>query len=117
MLKTGGDFIGRALAQRPGMQAPDRLQLVGVRPTQASRRLRNGAQLITPAAPGSSLGYVTSSTPSVENEGWVGLALLAGGRARIGSRLIAASPIHDESVEVEIVSPRHLDPENARVRA
>jgi sarcosine oxidase subunit alpha len=117
MLKSRGDFIGRALAQRPGMKAPERLQLVGVRPTQASCRLRNGAQLIAPAAPGLSLGYVTSSTPSVESEGWVGLALLAGGRERIGGRLIAAAPIYDESIEVEIVSPRHLDPENARVRA
>ena len=117
MLKTSGDFVGRALAQRPGMKAPDRLQLVGVRPTGASQRLRNGAQLIAPAAPAASLGYVTSSTPSVESAGWVGLALLAGGRHCIGRRLIAASPIHDESIEVEIVSPRHLDPENARVRA
>jgi sarcosine oxidase subunit alpha len=43
--------------------------------------------------------------------------LLAGGRRRIGGRLIAASPIHGESTEVEIVSPHHLDPENLRVRA
>jgi methylglutamate dehydrogenase subunit C len=117
MLKSSGDFVGRALAQRPGMQAPDRLQLVGVRPTMNSQRLRNGAQLSDPCAPMLGLGYVTSSTPSVESAGWVGLALLAGGRQRIGRRLIAASPIHDESIEVEIVSPRHLDPENVRVRA
>jgi heterotetrameric sarcosine oxidase alpha subunit len=117
MLKSSGDFVGRALAQRPGMKAQDRLQLVGVRPTKVSQRLRNGAQLVAPAAASSSLGYVTSSTPSVESDGWVGLALLAGGRQCIGRRLIAASPIHDESIEVEIVSPRHLDPENARVRS
>jgi sarcosine oxidase subunit alpha len=43
--------------------------------------------------------------------------LLAGGRQRIGKRLIAASPIHDEVTEIEIVSPHMLDPENARVRA
>jgi heterotetrameric sarcosine oxidase alpha subunit len=117
MLKSSGDFVGRALAQRPGMKAPDRLQLVGVRPAKAAQRLRNGAQLIAPAAASAGLGYVTSSTPSVESEGWVGLALLAGGRQCIGRRLVAASPIHDESIEVDIVSPRHLDPENARVRA
>ena len=45
LLKKQGDFIGRALAQRPGLCAPDRLQLVGVRPLDAARRLRNGAQL------------------------------------------------------------------------
>jgi sarcosine oxidase subunit alpha len=49
--------------------------------------------------------------------GWVGLALLAGGRQRIGERLIATSPIHRETTEIEIVSPHMLDPENIRVRA
>jgi methylglutamate dehydrogenase subunit C len=117
MLKKSGDFIGRALTARPGLIAPERLQLVGVRPVDRSRRLRNGMQLLQPGEHAASLGYVTSSTPSVELEGWVGLALLAGGRQRIGSRLLGSSPIHDESVELEIVSPHMWDPENARVRA
>jgi heterotetrameric sarcosine oxidase alpha subunit len=116
LLKPHGDFVGRTLARRVGMNAPDRLQLVGVRPLE-SRRLRNGAQLVAPQAPRTPLGYVTSSTPSVELEGWVGLALLAGGRARIGEHLIGSSPLHDEHIELKIVSPHMLDPENARVRA
>jgi sarcosine oxidase subunit alpha len=117
LLKKQGDFIGRVLAQRPGLTAPKRLQLVGVRPVDRSRRLRNGLQLVTPGAPDMSLGYVTSSTPSVEFEGWVGLALLGGGRERFGQRLIARSPLHGEATEVQILSPHMLDPENARVRA
>jgi methylglutamate dehydrogenase subunit C len=117
LLKKQGDFIGRSLAQRPGLTAPERLQLVGVRPVDHSRRLRNGLQLVAPGAPDSSLGYVTSSTPSVEFDGWVGLALLSGGRARFGQRLIGRSPLHEETTEVQILSPHMLDPENARVRA
>jgi glycine cleavage system aminomethyltransferase T len=117
LLKKHGDFIGRALSQRSGLGAPDRLQLVGVRPLDPAQRLRNGAQLLAPSSPSSSLGYITSSTPAVELAGWVGLALLAGGRQRIGERLMALSPIHDERIEIEIVSPHMLDPENARVRA
>jgi methylglutamate dehydrogenase subunit C len=117
LLKKQGDFIGRVLAQRPGLTAPERLQLVGVRPVDHSRRLRNGLQLVAPGASDTSLGYVTSSTPSVEFEGWVGLALLSGGRERIGQRLIARSPVHEETTEVQILSPHMLDPENARVRA
>ena len=80
MLKRDGDFIGRTLAQRPGMVDPAigcSWSASGRR--TAARRLRNGAQLVAPAAPAQSLGYVTSSTPSVELDGWVGLALLAGG--------------------------------------
>ena len=54
--------------------------------------------------------------PSVVIEGWVGLAMLAGGRRRIGERLIAASPVHGERVEVEVITPHWLDAENARVK-
>jgi methylglutamate dehydrogenase subunit C len=116
LLKSRGDFVGRMLSQRSGLRSPERLQLVGLRPTNRNQRLRNGAQLIVPGLEATSLGYITSSTPSVELEGWVGLALLAGGRERIGRRLIAASPIHGERIEVEILSPHLIDPENARVR-
>jgi sarcosine oxidase subunit alpha len=117
MLKKSGDFIGRALASRPGLAAPGRLQLVGVRPVDLAQRLRNGMHLVAPEARSASLGYITSSTPSVGLEGWVGLALLAGGRQRIGARLLATSPIHAEVIDAEIVSPHMLDPENTRVRA
>ena len=117
MLKKSGDFIGRSLVDRPGLTAPDRLQLVGVRPLDRAQRLRNGMQLVAPEARSASLGYITSSTPSVELEGWVGLALLAGGRQRIGARLLGTSPIHGESIDLEVVSPHMLDPENTRVRA
>jgi sarcosine oxidase subunit alpha len=117
LLKKDGDFIGRALSARPGLLAPGRLQLIGVRPLDRAQRLRNGMQLVVRAAPTTSLGYVTSSTPSVELEGWVGLALLADGRARIGTRVLGASLIHDELAELEVVSPHFIDPENQRVRA
>ena len=116
LLKSDGDFIGRALARRPALAAPGRLQLVGVRPVDPARRLRNGAQLVTATEPKLSLGYLTSATPAVAFEGWAGLALLADGRARIGERLQASSPVHGESIEVSIVSPHMYDPENRRVR-
>ena len=117
LLKKQGDFVGRTLSERPGMRATDRLQLIGVRPVDRTQRLRNGAQLLSDEQRGVSVGYITSSTPSVELHGWAGLALLAGGRQRIGQRLTAASPVHAESIEIEIVSPHMLDPHNTRVRA
>ena len=117
LLKRDGDFIGRTLSGRPGLATPDRLQLVGLRPVNPAGRLRNGSQLVDAGERGTSLGYVTSSTPAVALDGWVGLALLARGRQRIGTRLIATSPIHDEHTEVEILSPHMLDPENQRVRS
>jgi sarcosine oxidase subunit alpha len=88
-----------------------------VRPLERTRRLRNGTQIVAPDARERSLGYVTSSTPSVEFDGWVGLALLSAGRQRLGQQLTGVSPVHGERTDIEIVSPHMLDPENARVRA
>ena len=117
LLKPQGDFIGRVLSGRAGLRAADRLQLVGIRPRSHDERLRNGAQLVAPAKPHTSLGYLTSVTPSVAFGGWTALALLAGGRARIGQHLSAASPVHGESVAVEVVSAHRFDPGNERVRS
>ena len=117
MLKSDGDYVGRVLAQRPALTSPDRAQLVGLRPTSPAARLRTGAQLVEPSAPTRTLGVVTSCTPSVLVEGWVGLAMLTQGRRRQGTRLLAVSPVHGESVEVEITTPHWFDPENSRVRA
>ncbi|MFO1466994.1 MAG: 2Fe-2S iron-sulfur cluster-binding protein [Steroidobacteraceae bacterium] len=114
--KGDGDFVGRDAARRGALNAAERLQLVALRPVERGLRLRNGAQLVTRSRPRDSLGYITSATPSVVIEGWVGLAMLAGGRRRIGEQLIAASPVHDEHVEVEVISPHWLDAENARVK-
>ncbi|NDE88009.1 MAG: hypothetical protein EB048_10545, partial [Gammaproteobacteria bacterium] len=73
--------------------------------------------LVETSNPAHSLGYVTSSTPGVVVEGWIGLALLANGKQRIGGKLLAVSPVHDESTEVEIITPHWFDPENSRVRS
>ncbi len=117
MAKRSGDFIGRVLRERPGLTDPSRQRLVGIRPVDTAQRLRNGAHLVDPAEPTASLGFVTSSTPSVELAGWVGLALVSGGLARKGERLLARSPITGEDVVVEVVSPHFVDPENHRVRS
>ena len=115
MLKKNGDFIGRVMSQRPGLLAASRKQLVGIRPVDTGQRLRNGAHLIRGAGQPSE-GYLTACCMASEGEGWLGLALLVGGQARHGERMIAASPIYKENVEVTVTSPHALDPENARVR-
>jgi len=117
MLKAEGDYIGRVLARRPALISPQRKQLVALRPTTRSARLICGAHLVDTSDPKNSLGYVTSSTPAVVVEGWIGLALLAQGKQRIGSKLLASSPVHGEATEVEIITPHWFDPENSRVRS
>jgi methylglutamate dehydrogenase subunit C len=117
MLKKKGDFVGKALSQRDGLLDPKRLQLVGIAPVDTTKRLRGGGHLVGLTGAGPSLGYVTAACMASEGEGWIGLALLSGGQARHGERLVAASPVFDEAVEVVISSPHRLDPENARVKA
>jgi len=115
MVKRRGDFVGRALLARPGLTDGDRPHLVGIRPVVRDQRLRAGAHLVAPGST-DSLGWITSVTRAVELDGWIGLAMLRGGASRQGSRMQAAFPLLEETVEVEITSPHFVDPENARVR-
>ncbi|SEE38917.1 sarcosine oxidase subunit alpha [Rhizobiales bacterium GAS188] len=116
MLKKG-DHVGKVLGARPGLADADRLQLVGIRCADATARLRGGAHLVDRDATSVSQGFLTAACMSAELDRWIGLALLRGGHGRHGQRLIAASPIYDEQVEVEVMSPHFVDPKNIRVHA
>ncbi|MEM9668784.1 MAG: sarcosine oxidase subunit alpha family protein [Pseudomonadota bacterium] len=111
-------FIGKAMANRPGLTAASRPALVGVKPISTHDRLRGGAHFV--AAPKAreqeSLGWVSSTADSPAMKGWIGLGFLKGGTARIGERLFATYPLKDEMVEIEICSPIFVDPEGERVR-
>ncbi|WP_448950944.1 2Fe-2S iron-sulfur cluster-binding protein [Labrys neptuniae] len=116
MLKKKGDYIGRILAQRPGLGDPERLALVGVKVDEAGKTLRAGAHLLAAADSKDSLGFVTAACPTVEGEGFIGLALLRGGKGRLGERLHAADPVRGQACEVTIVAPHFVDPDNLRVK-
>ena len=115
MVKKRGDFVGRALAMRPGLTDPSRPRLVGVRPITRGEQMRAGSHLVEPGT-NHSLGWVTSVTRAVELDGWIGLAMLREGETRIGTRMQASNPLKGELVDIEIVSPHFVDAENARVR-
>ncbi len=114
MLKKKGDFIGRVLAQRPGMTDPSRPRLVGLRSVDAKRQIRAGSHLVVA---GRSQGWISSATQSVLDPGWIGLGLLRDGEALIGTQVLAANPLMNEEVPVQVVSPHGYDPENRLVRA
>ena len=118
LLKKSGDYVGKVNAERAGLVDAKRPGLVGVRAltSEFDRRLRGGAHLLSAPDDKRSLGWVTSVTRSVELDRWIGLAMLEGGIDRRGQRLYASFPMKNEIIEVEITSPHHVDPENARVR-
>ncbi|GLS21961.1 sarcosine oxidase subunit alpha [Labrys miyagiensis] len=116
MLKKNGDFIGKALVTRSGLNDPQRLSLVGVKVTDAEKKLRAGAHLLMNAESKESLGFVTAACPTTEGPGFIGLALLAGGAAHQGKVLHAADPVRGEACEVTVTSPHVVDPQNLRVK-
>jgi sarcosine oxidase subunit alpha len=109
------DFIGRRSFQRPDTQREHRKHLVGLLPIDNDAALPEGAQLVEPgdtAVPATMLGHVTSSYRSAALGRTFGLALIKGGRDRIGQTLHA--PLADRTVEVLVTDPVLFDKEGSR---
>ncbi|MGQ0430136.1 MAG: sarcosine oxidase subunit alpha family protein [Gammaproteobacteria bacterium] len=112
------DFVGKRALARAAMQAPDRRQLVGLRTRDPAVVLEEGAQLADPAhrkPPMRPLGHVTSAYASAALGHSIALAMVAGGRARLGDTLYVPMPGGD--VPVEVTSPVFYDREGARAHA
>ena len=119
MLSGAKDFVGRVLAQRPGLMATDRPRLVGVKPVNRQDRLRAGAHFIRAGAKPTGCedeGYVTSVAFSPALDHWVGLGLLARGPERHGEQVRAWDPVRGGDVAVEICHPVFYDPTGERLR-
>jgi sarcosine oxidase subunit alpha len=114
--KDPKDFVGRRSLSRPDALRTDRKQLVGLLPEDASLRLEEGAHVLAEAVPGPPpvpyLGHVTSSYASVALGRPFALALVAAGRARIGSRVYAT--VRGTLVPALVTSPVLYDPEGTR---
>jgi sarcosine oxidase subunit alpha len=98
------------------MADPDRKQLVGLLTAAPEQVLEEGAQIAADrhrAAPFRPVGHVTSSYFSATLGRSIALAMVAGGRARIGQNLYSPGPGGDTPVQV--VSPVFYDPEGGRV--
>ncbi|WP_406119744.1 sarcosine oxidase subunit alpha family protein [Streptomyces sp. NBC_00989] len=114
--KKKPDFIGKRSYARADAVRPDRKHLVGLLPEDPAAFLPEGTQLIAdsvlPAPPVPMLGHVTSSYRSAALGRTFALALIKGGRDRIGERLYA--PVGDRLIPVTVASPVLYDPEGAR---
>ncbi|RWM09491.1 MAG: sarcosine oxidase subunit alpha [Mesorhizobium sp.] len=119
MMSTKKDFIGRVMAGREALTAPNRQVVVGIKPTDKGRRLRSGAHVIpkgeTPG-PDNDQGYVTSVCFSPVLDQWIGLGLVERGRERIGEIVLAHDPLRGEDYDVELCNPVFYDPDGGRQR-
>ena len=116
-----GDFVGRRSLRRADLLRADRKHLVGLLPADPGQRLQEGAQLVDAAHAGAAppvpmLGHVTSSYDSAALGRTFALALLAGGRERIGET-VHARTFHGgahHSVPATVTEPVLYDPDGAR---
>ena len=108
------DFIGKRSLARADNRRADRLQLVGLSASDA-KVLVAGAHLRLPGTSEGSDGWVTSAGVSPALGRPIALALLRGGRARLGETIT----VHDldRQCAATVVKPAFYDPEGRRVHA
>jgi sarcosine oxidase subunit alpha len=112
--KKRADFIGKRSLARPDNLRADRLQLVGLTSAD-TRTLVPGAHLRLPGTDEGSDGWVTSAAHSPALGKPIALALLRGGRKRLGETIF----VHDleRRAEANVVPTTFLDPEGKRLHA
>ncbi|WGW03839.1 sarcosine oxidase subunit alpha family protein [Tropicibacter oceani] len=119
MLSDKKDFVGKALAARPGLVDETREQLIGLRPVGAVKQIPAGAHLFeADAAPvrENDLGYVTSTGFSPTLNEVRALAFLRGGRARYGDRVKLVDHLRGVETLCEVSDPVAFDQEGGRLR-
>ncbi len=120
MVSKKKDSIGSTLSEREGLNEPDALKMVGVKPVNNVDKITAGAHLMDASGPVDAAhdqGYVTSAAFSPSLGSSIGLGFLKNGSDRQGEKMRLVSPLTNLTVEVEIVSAHFVDPEGERLRA
>jgi sarcosine oxidase subunit alpha len=114
--KKKADFLGKRSFSRADTSRTDRKQLVGLLPADDELVLAEGAQLVEypelPQPPVPMLGHVTSSYRSAALKRGFALALVKGGRDRVGETIY--STVGDRLTAVTVTEPVFYDKEGAR---
>ncbi|MCV9966517.1 sarcosine oxidase subunit alpha [Pararhizobium sp. BT-229] len=114
--KKKTDFVGIRGLRRPDLVADGRKQLVGLLTKDPKVVLEEGAQIVADpnqALPMTMIGHVTSSYWSENCGRSIALALVAGGKAKIGQTLYV--PMPDKTIAVEVSDMVFFDKEGGRI--
>jgi sarcosine oxidase subunit alpha len=114
--KKKPDFVGIRGLKREDLVAEGRKQLVGLRAKDGTTVLEEGAQIVADpeqAVPMTMIGHVTSSYHSPNTGGPIAMALVEGGRGRMGETLHI--PMPDRTIAVEVCDAVFFDKEGGRV--
>ena len=114
--KNKTEFVGMVSLRKPALRDPNRKQLVGLLTADPSHVLEEGSQIT--ALPGQRppmklVGHVTSSYYSAVLGRSIALAVVTGGRARIGETLYVPTPRGESAVTV--TQPVFYDPKGERL--
>jgi sarcosine oxidase subunit alpha len=115
--KSKPDFVGKRGLQRPDLVAENRRQLVGLLTEDGTTKLEEGAQVVLePGAPGTMrpVGHVTSAYRSEAAGRPIALALVEGGRKRMGETVFV--PIYDRVVRATVTGTVFYDPQGERLK-
>ena len=114
--KKKTDFVGIRGLTRPDLVAKGRKQLVGLKTKDPKVVLEEGAQIVEDpkqAIPMKMIGHVTSSYWSENCGRSIALALVAGGRDRMGETLYV--PMPNGVIEVEVTGMVFFDEKGERL--
>ncbi|WP_457581368.1 sarcosine oxidase subunit alpha [Ensifer canadensis] len=114
--KKKADFVGIRGLKRPDLVKDGRKQLVGLLTKDPNVVLEEGAQIVADPnqpKPMTMLGHVTSSYWSENCGRSIALAVVAGGRARLGQTLYV--PMADRTIAVEVSDMVFFDKEGGRL--
>ena len=120
MISKTKDSIGSVLSEREGLNLPDALNLVGIKPVNPDDKVLAGAHLMNATGPVDAAhdqGYVTSACYSPHMGCHIALGFLKSGAARHGEIMRLVSPLTGVEVSIEIVSAHFIDPQGERLRA
>ena len=114
--KKKTDFVGIRGLRRPDLVADGRKQLVGLLTKDPKVVLEEGAQIVADpnqTVPMTMIGHVTSSYWSENCGRSIALALVAGGKMKLGQTLYV--PMPDRTIAVEVSEMVFVDKEGGRI--
>lgn len=114
--KKKTDFVGIRGLKRPDLVKEGRKQLVGLLTKDPNTVLEEGAQIVADPnqpKPMTMLGHVTSSYWSPNAGRSIAIAMVAGGRSRMGETLYV--PMADKTIAVEVTDMVFFDKEGVRI--
>ena len=119
MMSQKKDFIGKTMAQRPGLVAQGREQMVGMKPVGPVKLLTAGAHIYSDGEEpvrAHDQGYVTSVGFSPTLGHYLGLGFVQNGLSRQGEVLNMVDHVRGIQTRVELCDSVFFDPEGGRVR-